>query len=178
MSQDWIVSNHHSNGMVKRVTLNPHVEAIYNITAKPVDDFDYGMRNQYYGYGSNVINAFDIMKIYEKAIHPAEDWYVEYIVYMCNKNIPPDFGNLRHRSMHKFYKIHIDAILRRLVFHKILKRYYDKDIYKKSHKGEVLSFFRPYQTIHVDFTPKGYDLIQNLNLSHPIHYPYNFSPVV
>lgn len=99
-------------------------------------------------YATNVVvgkalNLFDIIELFKKHIPKHEDWYIAYKSGF-------DFNeDLRNRDIRKYTKAMVYYILMRLATHNVFKCFSHKDIFVNNWDGEVMSYFRPYKTIHI-----------------------------
>lgn len=100
----------------------------------------------------DALNLFDIVELYKQNIPDSEDWYV---AHMSGFNFNED---LRNRNIRKYTKGMVYYMMMRLATHDIFKCFSRKDIIKNSWKGEINSFFRPYQTVHICYKPRLCDL--------------------
>lgn len=88
------------------------------------------------------LNLFDIVKLYNQFIPSTEDWYVAHMSGF-------DFNeNIRNRNIRKYTKGMVYYMLMRLATYNIFKCFSHKDIFINSWSGEIMSYFRPYKTIH------------------------------
>ena len=89
------------------------------------------------------LNLFEIIELYKKTVPETEDWFVAYESGF-------DFTeDVRNRNPRKYTKGMVYEMMLRLAHHGAFKCFSQKDIIKESFRGEVMSYFRPYQTIHV-----------------------------